>query len=146
MRCEYNRLGSWPQWPRGIRHVWCSSARTLGLLVRIPRDAWMYENVSKSFRTGCLERELRMVQLSATRCSCIAILWVSLVEFCHHNPLCCFSTSVYCCKRYISLSIQYGNFWIHPIMFALWCPVEVETLRWADTPSKVSYLTISKDS
>jgi hypothetical protein len=20
-------------------------------------------------------------------------------EFCHHNPLCCFSTSVYCCKR-----------------------------------------------
>jgi len=20
-------------------------------------------------------------------------------EFCRHNPLCCFSTSVYCCKR-----------------------------------------------
>jgi hypothetical protein len=20
-------------------------------------------------------------------------------EFCHHNPLCCFSTSLYCCKR-----------------------------------------------
>jgi hypothetical protein len=37
--------------------------------------------VSKSFRTGLLERELRMVQLSATRCSCIAILWVSLVNF-----------------------------------------------------------------
>jgi hypothetical protein len=33
-----------------------------------------YEGVSKSFRTGRLERELRMVQLSATRCSCIAIL------------------------------------------------------------------------
>jgi hypothetical protein len=28
-----------------------------------------------------LERELHMVQLSATRCSCIAILWVSLVSF-----------------------------------------------------------------
>jgi hypothetical protein len=27
-----------------------------------------------------LERELQMVQLSATRCSCIAILWVSLVS------------------------------------------------------------------
>jgi hypothetical protein len=40
-----------------------------------------YECVSKSFRTGCLERELQMVQLSATRCSCIAILWVSLVSF-----------------------------------------------------------------
>jgi hypothetical protein len=39
-----------------------------------------YEGVSKSFRTGRLERELQMVQLSATRCSCIAILWVSLVS------------------------------------------------------------------
>jgi hypothetical protein len=39
-----------------------------------------YEGVSTSFRTGCLERELQMVQLSATRCSCIAILWVSLVS------------------------------------------------------------------
>jgi hypothetical protein len=34
----------------------------------------MYNGVSKSFRTGGLERELQMVQLSATRCSCIAIL------------------------------------------------------------------------
>jgi hypothetical protein len=41
----------------------------------------MYEGVSKSFRTGHLERELQMVQLSATRCSCIAILWGSLVSF-----------------------------------------------------------------
>jgi hypothetical protein len=40
-----------------------------------------YEGVSKSFRTGRLERELQMVQLSATRCSYIAILWVSLVSF-----------------------------------------------------------------
>jgi MFS family permease len=30
--------------------------------------------VTKRFRTGCLERELQMVQLSATMCSCIAIL------------------------------------------------------------------------
>jgi hypothetical protein len=34
----------------------------------------MYEVVSKSFRTDRLERELLMVQLSAIRCSCIAIL------------------------------------------------------------------------
>jgi hypothetical protein len=40
-----------------------------------------YEGVSKTFRTGRLERELQMVQLSATRCSCNAILWVSLVSF-----------------------------------------------------------------
>jgi hypothetical protein len=42
---------------------------------------WTYECVSKSFRTGRPERELQMVELSATRCNCIAILWVSLVSF-----------------------------------------------------------------
>jgi hypothetical protein len=45
------------------------------------RSVVLYEGVSKSFRTGRLERELQMLQLSATRCSCIAILWVSLVSF-----------------------------------------------------------------
>jgi hypothetical protein len=33
-------------------------------------------------------------------------------EFCHHNFLCCFYSSIYCCKR-IFLSAQSGNFWIH---------------------------------
>jgi hypothetical protein len=41
----------------------------------------LYEGVSKRSQTGRLERELQMVQLSASRCSCIAILWVSLVSF-----------------------------------------------------------------
>jgi hypothetical protein len=40
----------------------------------------LYDGIFKSFRTGCLERELQVVQISATRCSCIAILWVSLVS------------------------------------------------------------------
>jgi hypothetical protein len=40
-----------------------------------------YEGGSRSLRTSRLERGLQMVQLSATRCSCIAILWVSLVSF-----------------------------------------------------------------
>jgi len=40
-----------------------------------------YEGVSKIFRTGRLEWRLQIVQLSATRCSCIAILWVSLIRF-----------------------------------------------------------------
>jgi hypothetical protein len=40
----------------------------------------LYEGVSKSFHTGSLEQELQMVQLSATRCSCITILWVSLLS------------------------------------------------------------------
>jgi hypothetical protein len=36
--------------------------------------------VSKSFRTGRLERKLQMVQLSATRCSYIAILRVNILS------------------------------------------------------------------
>jgi hypothetical protein len=40
----------------------------------------VYQGVSRSFQTGCLEQELQMVQLSATRCSCVAILWASLVS------------------------------------------------------------------
>jgi len=42
---------------------------------------YINEDVSKSFRTGLLARELQMVQRSTTRCSCIAILWVGLVSF-----------------------------------------------------------------
>jgi len=40
-----------------------------------------YEGISNSFRTGHLERELQMVQLSAIKCSCITILLVSIVYF-----------------------------------------------------------------
>jgi len=40
--------------------------------------AFTYKGESKSFWTDCVEQELQMVQLSATRCSCIATLWVSL--------------------------------------------------------------------
>jgi len=61
-------------------------------------ETFIYEGVSESFRTGLLERELQMVQLSATKYSCIAIVSQSS-EFCCHNPLCCFSTNVYFCKR-----------------------------------------------
>jgi hypothetical protein len=42
---------------------------------------WVYEGVSKSFQTGHMEWELQMVQLSATRCSFIAILWNNLMSF-----------------------------------------------------------------
>jgi hypothetical protein len=50
--------------------------------VEMPHDACgLRGSLFKSFLTGRLERELQMVQLSATRCSCITILWVSLVSF-----------------------------------------------------------------
>jgi hypothetical protein len=47
----------------------------------------------KISRTCRLERELQTVRLSATRCSCIAILWVSLVSFATIN-LCVVSQRV----------------------------------------------------
>jgi hypothetical protein len=41
----------------------------------------IHEDVTKSFRTGRLEREIQIVELFATRSICIAILWVNLVSF-----------------------------------------------------------------
>jgi hypothetical protein len=49
--------------------------------VRVRACIHTYEGVCRSFRTGSLEQELQMVQLSATRCKCIVILWFSLVSF-----------------------------------------------------------------
>jgi hypothetical protein len=90
-------------------------------------DAW-YEGVSKSFRTGRLERELQMVQLSATRCSCIAILWVSLVSsaaitlcvasqqvfvvYCYHRP-------VLCAEELLILLINFIKKWSRNRQFCL---------------------------
>jgi hypothetical protein len=73
----------------------------------------IYEGVSKSFRTGRLELELQMVQLSATRCSCIAILWVSLVSFAAIN-LCVASQQVFVIIIVYFITTQSGNFWMHP--------------------------------
>jgi hypothetical protein len=77
-----------------------------------------YEGVSKIFRTGHLERELQMVQLSATRCSCIAILWVRIMSFAAIT-LCVASQRIILKVSYTLLSIQSGNFWIHPVVFDL---------------------------
>jgi hypothetical protein len=55
----------------------CARARACVYIYILPwalDNSYTYEGVSKSFRTGRLERELQMVQLSATRCSRIAIL------------------------------------------------------------------------
>jgi hypothetical protein len=60
-----------------VRGLGTKRDKGLGIL----NEIWLYEGVSKSFRTYFLERELQMVHLSATRCSCIAILWVILVSF-----------------------------------------------------------------
>jgi hypothetical protein len=59
-----------------------------------------YEGVSIGFRTDCLERGLQMVQPALCLYVQLYRYFVSQSsEFCLHNPLCCFSTSVYfyCC-------------------------------------------------
>jgi len=70
----------------------------------------MYGDVSKSFRTGHLARELQMVQLSAVICSCIATLCVSLVSFA------AITLSVASQRAFIVYFVmtQSENFWIHP--------------------------------
>jgi hypothetical protein len=37
-------------------------------------------------------------------------------EFCRHNTLCCFSTSVYCCKSTFLYRLNPETFWIHPLI------------------------------
>jgi hypothetical protein len=68
-----------------------------------------YDSVSKSFRTGLLERELKMVQLSATRCSCIDILWVSLASF-DAITLCIASERVFIVVVYFVIDSVRKNF------------------------------------
>jgi hypothetical protein len=72
----------------------------------------IYDGVSKSFQICRLERQLQMVQLSATSCSCIAILWISLVSFAAIT-LSVASQRVFIVVL-VSLSTQSENFWIHP--------------------------------
>jgi hypothetical protein len=68
---------------RLVKRYWWGRGRHIGtpIVLRFRVNAEVYEGVSKSFRTDRLERELQTVQLSATKCSCTAILRVSLVSF-----------------------------------------------------------------
>jgi len=57
-----------------------------------------------------------MIQLCATRCSCVAILWVSLVSFAA-IILCIVSERVFLVVSVYIVMTQSGNFWIHIRMF-----------------------------
>jgi hypothetical protein len=56
---------------------------------------------------------MQVVQLSATRCSCISILWVSLVSFAPVT-LCVASQRVFIVVIVYFVMTQSGNVWIHP--------------------------------
>jgi hypothetical protein len=74
------------------------------------------EGVSKSFRTDRLELELQMVQLSATRYSRMAILWVGLVSFDAITLRVSSQRAIRKVSVYFFMT-QSGNFWIHPRIY-----------------------------
>jgi hypothetical protein len=76
---------------------------------------YVIRGCTKNFRTGRLEREPQITELSATRWSCIAILWVSLVSFAA-TTLCAASQRVMPKVSVYFVMTQSGNFWIHPRM------------------------------
>jgi hypothetical protein len=85
---------------------------------------------------------MHMVQHCATRCSCIAILWVSLVSFAAIT-LCIGSRRVFIVVFYFVMT-QSGNFWIHPLIpnswhypEFVWCSIEV------GIPERTHLLTLS---
>jgi hypothetical protein len=65
------------------------------ILGKQDRKVWIERTWLRIGTNG--ERELQMVQLSATRCSYISISMSQSSEFCRHNTLCCFSTRASCC-------------------------------------------------
>jgi hypothetical protein len=86
-----------------------------------------YEGVSTSFWTGCLEWELQIIQLSATRCSCIAVLWVSLVSF---------TTINFCVASWViqKVSLYFVIDWVWKLMDTpLYTQFSVLTMPWNTT-------------
>jgi hypothetical protein len=88
----------------------------------LPSNVSLYEGVSKSFRTCRLERELHMIQLSATRCSCIAILWVSVVSF-------------------VAITLCIASQWVF-IVVSLYSVID-SVRKFLDTPSYIIEFAIS---
>jgi hypothetical protein len=56
-------------------------------------------------------------------------------DFCHRNPLCCFSTSVYCCKRIFRYRLSSETFG-----YTLLYLIEVYTLFYFDLDSVMGLL------
>jgi hypothetical protein len=93
-----------------------------------------------------------MVQLSATRCSCIAILWFSLVNFAVVT-LCVASQQVFIVVTVYFVIDSVRKFWIHPRItylykagflflfykdWTLWSPSNTHKLNWSSTSGVLS--------
>jgi hypothetical protein len=98
----------------------------------------LYEGVSTSFRTGRPEREPQMVQLSATRCSCIAILWVSLLSFAAIT-LCVASQRV---TAKVSLCLFIDS--VRKLLDALWCFFKAAVLSTRIRMTLLAHVNVSR--
>jgi hypothetical protein len=112
-RDEVKNAWNYISTPQYAFMAWCS-VKAQGQLLTFTTSDTHTRGCIQSFRTGRLERELQTVQLSATRCSCIAILWVSLVSFAAIT-LCVASQQVFIVVVVHFVMTQSGNFWIHPL-------------------------------
>jgi hypothetical protein len=83
---------------------------------------FMYESVSKSFQTSRLERELQMVQISATKCSCTAILWVWVVSLATIT-LCVASQQVFIVVSVNFVTDSYRKLLDTPSFCSLWTAI-----------------------
>jgi hypothetical protein len=91
------------------------------------------------------------IQLSATRCSCIDILWVSLVSFAA-TTLCVASERVFFAVVYLFMT-QSGNFWIHPrvsvVFFDLSAPLHhpvfVISVNWVPMGYTISHHGVQEE-
>jgi hypothetical protein len=106
----------------------------------------LYESVSKSFRTGRLERGMQMVQLSATRCSCIAILWASVVSFAAitlrvaSQLECCCCCCCCCCKRIFRYRFSpetFGYTLVDPNKSSTTLPSDISSLRCSSIRARI---------
>jgi hypothetical protein len=116
--------GSIPPLPKFTFMAWWSVKKSTGTTLPLPYiNIYTYiykqtlEFVSRSFRTGRLERELQIVQLSNIRCNCIGILWVIVVSFAAIT-LCVASQRVFIFVIYFVMT-QSGNFWIQPCIWEI---------------------------
>jgi hypothetical protein len=113
-KCCVANVNSVPFWA-DIEPYFTWNSDMISWTFRSPWKYWpmLYEGLSRSFRTGCLEREMQMVRLSATRCSCIATLWVSLVSFAAIT-LCVASQRVFVVVSVYFVIDSVRKIWLHP--------------------------------
>jgi hypothetical protein len=96
----------------------------------------VYESVSKSFRTVYVGENWKWYSSLPLDAVVSLFFFNQSSEFCRHNPLCCFSTSVYCCCccsfRYRLSPETFGYILVPPLpqyaFMTWWCSVRAQVV------------------